>query len=356
MLLSHAQNCNCIVLFVSLSQALHVLHKERTISKLDIVDDLQVCIVRASAAIQQLPSWECDSSTSEMYDTLHEAMEPAWYQMYERHGLSGAFWCALYEVRTPIATFIWEKHVCPSSVVLREQASIPSLLMPMTACQRKLEPPPTKILPAAEMYPAGFDLHAFGIFFGHLVHYGYEPLDSILRLFPDSVCGRSYNSSREVFAFRGVTYHGYSSDCSHNLAVHSTIGTLVKLSPEPVKMNLTLVLGLHLAEHGVGHGLFPRFSFLRALQICEERNSFSCKGGVTHSVGNWLMPQTGVRQLETLIPPCSSTFELRQAAARGYGIESFKQSATFGLFCSYDYFDAWMSFLAWAKQPVECPN
>jgi len=317
-----------------------------------LVDDLIQCIEQQEIALSN-PAWVCTASLSEMYAFVHAALSPHWDAIYQKHGLASAFWCALYQMRSPIATFIWDTFVCP----LRNGGLVPFLLMPTGACERTALPP-SDILPRhpGSMYPAGFDAHAFGIFFGNLLVDGREPESSVFKLFPEDICGYAYGPQRQNFTHGGVKYAAYSPKCPHNIAIHSLIATIVKRSPDPVHLNVSRLLGLHLAPHGFGHGLFPRFSVRHAMQICRERESSVCTGGVSHSIGNWLRPKTGLQQLDAILPcivVSGSGDELsllRLDAAHGYFIPSFKQNATFGQLCNFNYYRAFSTYDEWARQ------
>jgi len=319
-----------------------------------LFNNMRECIDGISAIGE--PAWQCSASTAEMYVFLRTFMRPHWERVYAKHGLPSVFWCALYQVRSPIATLMWETFVCPllHSPPL-QRSHIPFLEMPSDVCQR-IAPPPSDILPRVpgNMYPAGFDAHPFGLFLGDLLVDDREPESRILQLFPEGVCGYAFGPSTQPFTYRGISYADYSPKCPHNMAIHSMVSTIVKRSPDPARLNLSHALRLHLAPHGFGHGLFPRFSLRRALQICEERGIDRCDGGVFHSVGNWLRPSTGLQQLDTILP-CNATsgdelYSLRLNAAGGYRISSSKQNATFGVRCNFDYYHAFNTFIEWARQ------
>jgi len=298
--------------------------------------------------------WQCNASTAEMYDNLLAAMQPFWTKMYERQGVPGAFWCALYQVRTPIATFIWDKFVCPTSA---QSSPIPFVSMPSSTCKRLrkfMSLPPSELLPIwhigsiNRMFPAAFDFHPFGLFIGKLLVQRKEGIERIMQLFPIQLCGEAAYR-RHTFSFQGETYGFYAVDCPHNIAIHSMMAQLVSQSPEPLRMPITPLFDLKLAWHGFGHGLIPRYLLRDAVQICQERGSDECEAGVAHSFGNRLRPRTGLRQFQAWVPWCANERSLCIRAARGYILSANKQNATFGRTCGFDYFRPLSSLIDWAE-------
>jgi len=320
----------------------------------DLANDLISCVEQQKQAAENTP-WLCSASLSEMYSFLHASFFPHWNAIYSSHGLPSVVWCALYQMRTPISTFVWDTFVCPQD----SGSPVPFLKMPASACQ-SIAAPPSDVLPLHpnDMYPAGFDAHALGLFLGNLMAEGRESENRIFQLFPEDVCGYDYGPLHQHFNYRGVVYNTYSPRCPHNIAIHTMLATLVKRSPNPVTLNVSRLLRLHLAPHGFGHGLFPRLSLPEAIQVCSKRgfnlnDKVQCTTGVFHSVGNWLRPNTGLEQLDTILPcttPGDEISIMRFCAANGYEIPSFKQNYTFGEACAFDYYHAFGTFKEWARR------
>ena len=139
---------------------------------------LATALLQCVHALQAVSSESCGSISSQ-FAAVYEAMRPALDKVFHAHQWRGALACGLYLVRSPIALYMWDAVMCPSTAVARPGCNrtgpwpFPGLQMAEADCDavaKAVGKPPLRIASVNQATGFGIhDFHPFGLYVaGHM--------------------------------------------------------------------------------------------------------------------------------------------------------------------------------------------